>query len=235
MPKLPKVIPTWLDRISAADRRQFSYQLERLGQHLQDVIREPDKPFKQYSLGLELSYDSDKVRAFALATMLASNAAEAAGIEPDARVLRGTLIVLLRRKIPFTVDDQNVLLTYVESLKSGEEQLPLLPGVLAVWERATRADSLSTKVRERLQAISTNLASLEGKQSKVAERLRQQIDSLCNDSVSARLAPDDGWADDLRTRMADLNGDLRSRWEAVLRVAAAVGPGAASIRLAGNH
>src|SRR5262245_21625037 len=113
MPKGPKAKPTWLDRIPATDRRQYSYQLERLGQHVHDEIREPDKPFKQHSLGLELSYDSEgKARAFALATMLASNAAEVAGIEPDARILRDTLTVLLRRKIPFTVDDQAVLLTY---------------------------------------------------------------------------------------------------------------------------
>ncbi len=219
--KLPP--PPWLAHIGSRERKKFKYELRRLGEHVASWSKRPDQPFKETSLGQETAYEADKAHPFALAAAHSLAASCTLGQTPERDLLAQTLAALLRRSLPCTADDLALLTGLVTEASTFDEQLLLLPGVLAAAERLSVSQPLPALIRQRLTEVRPLLVGSKD-DAKKAAKLASQIEKLCDSSTVSRLSPDEGWADELRSWVEGLPAGQRPAWEALLRAAAAIVP-----------
>jgi len=215
--------PPWLGHIGLSERKQFEYELGRLDKHVASWSKQPDQPFNKTKLGQEITNASDKAYAFALAAAHALVACRELKQSPAAGLLAQTLAALLRRNLPCTGGDLALLTGIVASSTSLDEQLLLLPGVLAAAERLAVSQPLPDGVRARLTEIRQSLAGAKEVEKK-GTKLVGQIDRLCDSSTASRLSPDEGWADELRAWVESLPSGQRNSWENSLGAAATIVP-----------
>jgi hypothetical protein len=156
--------------------------------------------------------------------LLAIGACRQAHDERTHEVFVEALAALLRRKIAMSSRDVTSLMSVLTAAKPTNSQMRLLAVALDTIKRVIGPRELASDQRQMLVALRQQLLQIDKKGRVAAAKLATEIDSLCNELASARLHPDEGWADDVRRWLDSQTPMVRGQWDALLRDAAAVKP-----------
>ena len=219
-------LPLWLEQIPTTERGELAAEFGQLVEYVAQATASPEHHFTKSRLGMESRYllEPDARRRLALAMLTGLDASGRANDRTTRSILQAALVAMLRRDIPFVENDLGRLLSVAASGLSGDERLALLPGVVNAVQRTAGSRPLAPEHRQLLLTIRQVLVDLDEKRQKAAGKVLTLIDKLCDDSVVARLQPDEGWADDLRQWVLTLDSAARASWEELLRDAASVCP-----------
>src|SRR5262249_5898241 len=191
MPQRP-----WFKHVGEHERAHYARELEVMNQYISEVTESPETAFKRTSLGRELlSCRREKHVVLARALFAAIGACGQTQDEQTHEIFLEALAALLRRKIEFTQSDLTSLLMLLTTMKSIASRKRFLRGALETIQRVVGWRDLTTEERHLLLTLRGQLWQTDKEGQASTAKFVNQIDQLCNEWVSARLHPDEGWAD----------------------------------------
>lgn len=138
--------------------------------------------------------------------------------------LCAVLKVVLKGQLPIQPGEIGRLLQFLSELPAIDPKTAPCDEVVGQIERLSGGQPAPAEWQGLLEHIRQRIAASGVKKSKAIESLLARITQLCDDSVTARLKADDGWADMLRQYVAGLEAVARRAWEKLLAHASAVTP-----------
>jgi hypothetical protein len=249
----PMPVREWLQQIDPAVAREFGLELAVLDACLDPsgkvdlrtapyvtadtrklvrraVFELPTDPMKRLEQAGSLAdldvFEPEQQRRFVLALFSALRVCPRERCPDDFRWLLATTRALLRRKSPFTFADAPLLLDGLVALRPLKvDELPVAE-VLNGVELAVRGQPLTAEIRKLLTGIRDAVSAGSSLAKKERAKLVEKIDRMCDDSVTAKLQPDGGWADAVRETLSTLPAKRRALWEDLLTHAARIVPDA---------
>jgi Domain of unknown function (DUF4132) len=131
--------------------------------------------------------------------------------------------VLARKRLPFESPDVERWLEVLAKSPALDPSAMPVAEVIAAVESRVGGSEVPKQWRSGLSSLHATLASAAGG-SKSIESLITRLEALLDDSLLARLKPDEGWADKLQKVLSGLNDEKRGKWELLLQRASEICP-----------
>jgi hypothetical protein len=142
----------------------------------------------------------------------------------DFVALCSVMKVVTRGQLPVDRVTLQRMLEFLAATDPIDPQTMPVAEVVGQVERMVAGQSVANEWRSLLETIRQSVARSLQKTTRSTESLLARIDRLSNDSVTARLKRDEGWADMVVHDLAVMDEPDRKRWEALLAHASTVAP-----------
>ncbi|MBI3464399.1 MAG: hypothetical protein HY000_15285 [Planctomycetes bacterium] len=206
----------WLQRLGEDVRQRYAEEYRILGTLLEKAPSEAVSRKDLARLGLSRYGKPDRPKRLVMASFHAMLVCHPLDADRDLLVLSGIAKLLLRRKLPFGNNEVSELLTHLTGLTPDKLSVVPVGGVLDAVARVFRNDLLSLSAKSLLETLRGSIVSSGCGSRSATQKLLDQIDRLCNDSITSRLSADGGWADAVQRLLTELDGVRRDTWESML-------------------
>jgi hypothetical protein len=142
----------------------------------------------------------------------------------DFAALCSVMKVVIRGPLPISRVELQRMLEFLAATDPIDPATMPVGEVLGQIERMVAGQSVPDEWRPLLETIHQAVARSTKKPTKSIEALLARINRLSNDSGTARLKADDGWADMMAQDLGHMTDPDRKRWDALLSHASAVKP-----------
>ncbi len=212
---------TWSKQLTPAVQTRFEERLRYLEQGLSETRDGTPRALRETVLGH--TYFPEVKRETALAAL--ECAAVCRNSHPDDfNALCAIMKVTIKGQLPLAVIELQSFLEFLTKSDPIDPKIMPVDEVIGQIERMVARQTVPSAWGPLLETIHQNVDSSVQTKTKSIDSLLARIKRLSDDSVTARLKADGGWADLMQQDLGNMADADRTPWEAILSQASSVTP-----------
>lgn len=212
---------TWSKRLASEVRTRFKERLRYLDRALSETREGTPRALRETELR-GMAFPEAKHETALAALECAAVCRESH--PDDFNALCAVMKVVIKGQLPLTGAELQRLLEFLAESGTIDPKIVPVDAVLGQIERMVAGQPAPAEWWPFLEIIHQTVDSSAPKKTKSIDALLARIKRLSDDSVSARLKADDGWADLMQQDLGRMSDSDRKRWETLLGNASAVAP-----------